>query len=243
MTAKTKKHIISEQLRELDERHYDDGDGGYVLLGEVIQYAKKLCLDDKDFLRQELLRLVDVRDRTMWGIALECLVQEWSSRIAADLNCLLSHENRTEEWEDQVLMALLRLRYKPVTTRAIAHISKRIAAHDRTVLPLLAALCKVESEDCLKLMAPFFIRIVNDGQKDKLPGYIPSVVSHLLDADPNLLALLLRRIAAENGPTAVCISQLFCEYLARPYVVEKLGKEKADLIEKSLKGERANNYF
>jgi hypothetical protein len=75
---------ISDKLRALDLSHREDGDGGYALVGEVLQYAGTLSASDQDLLRRELLQLVDVQDRTMWGVALEALIQGWDSRVAVD---------------------------------------------------------------------------------------------------------------------------------------------------------------
>lgn len=225
---------VSENLRKLDALHREDSDGGYALLGDVLTYARTLSDNDKDILRRELLRLVDAQDRTMWGVALESLVQAWNSEISTELDSLLNLKQHTDEWDAQVLMALLRLQYHPIAKRAVAHISKRITVGDRTVLPLLAALCKVDAVDCLKMTAPFLISLVNSRQIDKLSGYIPAIVNHFMDTDPSLFALLIRRIAEKDNDVCSQVAQLFCEYLDRPYVTDRLGEAQIKVLKQSI---------
>lgn len=231
---------ISQKLRELDTRHCADGDGGYGLLGRVVQYARTLNVNDKDLLRRELIRLVDSQDQTLWGVALEALVHEWNLDISTELESLLRHEHRTCEFESHILMALLRLHFEPIATKAITHISKRIAADDRTVLPLIAALSKVDVDNCMKMAVPFLVRIARDGQIEKLTGYIPAIVSHFLDTDSNLLPLLIRKTAVENREVAFQVARLLHEYVDRPYVIERLGKDATEHLQNQLNAEFAD---
>ena len=170
----------------------------------------------------------------MRGVALESLVQGWNSEIPTEPYSLLSRENHTDEWEAQILLALLRLGFQPITKRAIAHISKRIAAGDRTVLPLLAALCKPDAEACLNMAVPFLVGLVNSCEVGKLSGYVPAIVNHFLDADPTLLALLVRRIAVRSNEVARETAQLISEYLDRRDVTDRIGEEQVNMLKQSV---------
>ena len=226
---------VLEGLRALDEIHREDGDGGYALLAEVVKYARALSKEDRIKLSRELLHLVVSQDRTMWGVALEALVQEWNGEITSKLAGLLNNGQHSDEWDAHVLMALLRLQYQPIGLRANVHISRRVSARDLTVLPLLAALSNVDAQRCLDLSTPFLIDVISAGQIDRLMGYISSVVSHFLDVNPHLPALLTERIAECDADIGFRIAELMCEYLERPYVATRLGQSQADLLKKEIR--------
>jgi hypothetical protein len=187
---------ISDKLRALDLSHREDGDGGYALVGEVLQYAGTLSASDQDLLRRELLQLVDVQDRTMWGVALEALIQGWDSRVAVDLDSLLQRREHSDEWKGFILSALLRLGYQPIAKDGTNYISQHLKAGDDTVLPILAALCKVDADRCLDMTGCFFIDQFSRGRLEDLTGYMPAFGSNFLDVDANLLVMLVRKILA-----------------------------------------------
>jgi hypothetical protein len=214
---------MTEKVRQLDIAHRDDGDGGYALLRHVLEFAKQLQGNERETLRNELLRLVALRDRTLWGVALEALVPQWKEAISPSLNGLLNEGSQDEEWESHVLLALLRLRYVPVADRAVMHISSRIARGDRTVLPMLAALSGIDAERCLNTAVPFVLDIVRAGQFDKLVGYVPAFVNHFLDNDPQLIMSLIQRLSVRDCGVGRKVGEAFCNYLNRAYVREQIG--------------------
>jgi hypothetical protein len=226
---------ISQKLRVLDLSHRDDGDGGYGLLGTVLEYGRSLSGTERLTLRRELIRLVDTEDKTMWGVSLEALVQGWSSEVAANLASLLNNSDHSDEWRAHVYLALLRLQYKPIAKQAATYIAKRISARDRTVLPLVAALSKVDPEACLQMAAPFLVDIVIRGHSDKLIGYMPAIVNHLLDADPNLLVMLVKAISVRDKDVAARIAQLMSEYLDKPYIVKRFSQSARDVLTNQLR--------
>jgi hypothetical protein len=200
----------------------------------VLEYARSLMGNDKDLLGRELVRLVGAKEGRIWSVALESLVQGWGSEISSQLASLLSREKHTDQWEAQILFALVRLRFHPIAKRAIAHISRRIAAGDRTVIPLLAALCHVDTEACLDMEVPFIVGLINIGHIQQLSGYIPAIVNHFLDADSNLVALLVCRIAARNHAVAIEFAGLISEYLDRQYVIARRGDDQVRMLKQQV---------
>ncbi len=225
---------ISERLRTLDVLHREVGDGGYALLGEVLEYYRTLDTHNRNLLRSELLRLVAAQDSTLWGVALEALVQAWQSAISSDLASMLADEHHTGEWEGHVLLALLRLGYRPIAEKAASHIVRQLAMGDDTVLPLLAALSRVDTDKCLYIAARFFVAQFNSGQRSELAGYIPAFVSHFLDVDTMLPARFVERLTAADNEAGRKMAELVREYIGRPYVRKRLGEELARSLENSI---------
>ena len=225
----------SEKLHELDLRHRDDGDGGYNLVEEVLAYARALSVADRDALKRVLIHLVDCQDATMWGVALEALVQGWGPDAAGPLASLFDHEPRAAEWEGHLLLALLRLRYRGIADKAVAHIARRVSAGDRSVLPLLSALCKVDADAFQRIAVPFLINIIKNGEINKLEGYVPALVNHLVDADRNLLVSLIRAIGEKDGAVASQLRDRISAYLDRPYVFASLGDAEVRSLNQSVR--------
>lgn len=225
------------ELGGISIRHRGDGDGGYAEVAEIVRLAEALNSSERNLLRLELVRRVDMQDQGTWGIAIECLVRAWGVDVSSELASLLDRRPRTREWEEQVLLALLGLRFLPVAERAIIHLSKRIDAGDRTVISLLAALCRVDIESCLSLLAPYLIEVLEFDGPSNLEGSIQAAFSHFADIDPNLVVLLVQKVAAKNRQAAFTIAQLFCEHMDRPFVLASLGSALTERLKHQLCGQ------
>jgi hypothetical protein len=104
---------ILQHLRNLDTAHRDDGDGGYALVRTIKDWAALLESGDRETLWGVLMELVTQEDPTLWGVALEVLVQEHPGDAATKLSYLVDLTGRSEEWNDQIVLALLRFGYQP----------------------------------------------------------------------------------------------------------------------------------
>lgn len=225
---------IQARLRTLDESHRADGDGGYALVAQVRNYCSELDAEHKRLLRKELLNLVQVQDHTMWGVALEVLTQEWGRDIAGDIEKLMRESQHDQLWESQALLSLMRLGHQPIADKAIIHIMRRVSADDRTVLPLVAALSRVDSMAAVEISASFLLKLFESGDMDKVSGYVPAFVRHFGDADCSLLKNLLRALAEKNTHAEAKFAEMILKYIDRPYVWQEYGKEYVAVLKKTI---------
>jgi hypothetical protein len=227
--------VRQAEVREMTSRDYvsgnllallqqDHGDGGYALVGEVLAYTERQNEVDRQAVCNDLLRIVGARTEKIWGVALEVLTQRWGSDISKQLAALLEANSHGSEWEGQVLLSLLRLRYKPISERSVSYITRQLNIGDDTVLPVLAALCKVDPGKCVQITTEFFVVQFRTGHFDKIEGYACSFVRHFLDADPNLISLLVFEVAKTDKQAASRIATSFREFIRRPYMAAQLGE-------------------
>ncbi|HBO46105.1 MAG TPA: hypothetical protein DD670_19715 [Planctomycetaceae bacterium] len=234
----TTTEAISEYMRSVD-RFFRGGNGGvYSAIAEIVHWSLSLDSHDKDLLCNELLRLIAVQDE-MWGVAVEVLlyIQQSAPRNAAipsRLASLLNDENHTEEWEADILLALMRLSYQPIAERALDHITRRLAAGDRSALSMLAALSRVDAEKCLEIATRVFIDTCRKGQLDKRYNSISAFVDDCLDVDRSLLIRFIRNIHAADKAAGQEIAEIVREYIGRSFMREKLGDELHESLERDV---------
>ncbi|MGH8583645.1 MAG: hypothetical protein ACREWG_12865, partial [Gammaproteobacteria bacterium] len=163
---------IIQHLRNVDVAHRDDGDGGYALVKSIKKWVKELDAKSRELLWNVLLEFVANQDRTLWGVAVEVLVQENPSHLGDQLTYLLENLNQGDEWRDQVFLALLRIKHQSSAASCAQHIKMSLDKERRVVLPVLAALSHLDAEQCLSLASDYFGRVFRSGPlADKHRGY------------------------------------------------------------------------
>lgn len=229
------KSEILQQLRKLDTAHRDDGDGGYALVRAIKDWATLLDPIGQENLWSVLIELVTQQDSTLWGVALEVLVQEHPSEAAAKLSYLVELSDREEEWKDQIVLALLRLGYRPSAAYCVSYIRTALADDRRVVLPLLAALCRVDIEACLSLSASYLGRVFkSDELAEKHRGYIPAFVRNFLEVDERLLRQLIERTKMADPHSASKLTAMIDDCLARPVFTREIGEAKVTVLRQAI---------
>jgi|GEM_PF-2360145 hypothetical protein len=213
------------KLRQIAFAHGTDCDGGYALVRGIRDWAATLDQVSKELLWIVLVDLVIQQDAALWGVALEVLVQENPRQAAEKLSCLLELRGRREEWTDQVVLALLRLRYRPAAARCIDHIQSALLVKRRSILPLLAALCQVDRETCINLASLYFAQtLVSDRDSEEHRGYIPSFVRNFLEVDDGLLYALVERTKKIDTSSATRLVRMIESYLEQPFFIREIGE-------------------
>lgn len=215
---------VIRTFTSLVDSHRDDHDGGYYLVDSIVGYAKTLPPSEKDNLRTHLLRLVDSSDATLWGVALEALVREWGSSIASALGTMAEGGSHSDQWELQVLLALLNLRFAPIAERAKRFVAKRVADRDYRVIPVAASLAKLDSESSLNALTSILLQASRAGQLNWIEGNIPGIAIHFCNAQKTLVSQLVMRIAAVDRNAAAQVAGMFVEYFESPKVKELEGE-------------------
>jgi hypothetical protein len=225
---------IVTKLRVLDVKHQDDGDGGYALLADVREYRRQLPDEEDRLLREELIRLVEQEDATLRGVALETLVQEWGVDIAQQLAASLSRSRPDAKWEGHLLLALLRLGYRPIGERAVEYVSQRLLTGDRTVFPLVAALARISKEQCLSIASTTIVKEIAQGNSDKLEGYVPAFVRNFTEVDLAMLRMLVLAVREKDASSGRVLANMLLGYLSRSYVQDELGTQVVGQLRESL---------
>jgi len=226
---------VLQHLRKLDTAHRDDGDGGYALVRAIKDWVPLLERGDQEILWDALIELVTREDPTLWGVALEVLVQEHPGDSATKLSSLINLTERSEQWNDQIALALLRIGYKPSTAYCVSYIRTALTDDRRVVLPLLAALCRVDVEACLSLSATYFGRVFkSDELAEKHRGYIPAFVRNFLEVDERLLRQLVERTREIDPSSSSKIAAMIDDCLARPVFTREIGESEVTALRQTI---------
>lgn len=228
---------IAKQLRDLDAKHQDDGDGGYALLAALRRYRHRLSDDAERLLRDELIRLIEQEDATLRGVALEALVQEWGSDVAQQIATALGRSHPTSEWKGQLLFALLRLGYSSIEEQAVEYISEKLLAGDRSILPMAAALARINKTQCLLITAMAIVNEITRGNADKLEGYVPAIFRSFVEVDLYMVPRLVQAVGKKDVYASQVLTSMLLGYLSRDYVQEEVGGSTIDQLWELLAGE------
>lgn len=223
------RSAIIQHLRDVDVAHRDDGDGGYALVTSIKKWVKELDTKSRELLWNVLLEFVANQDRTLWGAAVEVLVQENPSHLGDRLTYLLENVNHGDEWRDQVCLALLRIKHQPAAANCAQHIKMSLDKGRRVVLPVLAALSHLDAEKCLSLASEYFGRVFTSGLlADKHRGYIPAFIRNFLEVDENLVSQLVGRLRFIDASSASRLASMIDECLTREIFEREIGRARID---------------
>lgn len=218
------KSEIIEKLRQLNLIHSQDYDGGYNLVSEIRFYSQSLNEEEKHKLKEVLLDFVKNQEKGIWGVSLEALVQEWGKDVRRELlNLLKENKGSDDEWTHHLVFSLLRIGEASGKETYVEYITKRLERNDYTVLPLLAALAKVDSNLSVEIAASLFAQLAKKDLLTKIAGYIPAFVLNFIEIDTNLLVKLAESTKSINKKSGRLIVDSFIEYLERPFVKKEIG--------------------
>lgn len=229
------KTTIFNHLRQLDTAHRNDGDGGYEIVRMIRDLARSIDKESCDILWSALLELVAQRDEKLWGVALETLVQEHPDQVATKLSYLLNINDHSDEWKDQIVLALLRLAHQPAAPECVDYIRTALKKGRRAVLPLLAALCRVDIEICIELSSEYFSHTFkSDDLVEKNRGYIPAFVRYFLEVDAHLLHRLVVQTKALNSNSGRRLAMILDNCLDRPAFAREFGQIKITALRQEI---------
>jgi hypothetical protein len=215
----------------MDIDHRADGDGGYAFVRELRTFLTSLDSRGRNDLRHVLLGLVIDRDANLWGVALEVLIQEGASEIAPVLEREVRTKAQPIEWQDQVVLALLRIGWKGGADIYRSYVRAALKENRRAILPILAALCRVDPQVCLEIASGYFAdKLSEEDQAKKIERYIPAFVRNFVEVAPDLLVGLVRRTKTLQKPAAERLASMINEYLSKPFIVTEIGEQMSQQI-------------
>jgi hypothetical protein len=230
----TKVELI-EYLRHLDVTHREDGDGGYRLVREIRSGIKEVDGSSREMLWNILFELVSNQDRTLWGVAIEVLVQENPPQIGEKLATLLDKYDHNIEWKDQIVFSLLRIKHFPSIAACTRYIQIALDDKRRTILPHLAALCPLDKETCLKIASCYFGEVLKSAEvAEKHRGYIPSFIRNFMEVNETLINDLISRTRLIDSISATRLASMIDDYLALEAYQREMGREKIQALRKKI---------
>jgi len=232
-----KREEIADELLRLAADYRHDYDGGYAEVRGIRELASTLDPESRQFLWDRLLESVARQDPTMWGIAVAVLVEEHPDGFAEKLDDLLTRQNASEKWRDEIVFSLLSLGYRPSAAKYLTYIKEGLLTERDGVLRLLAASCRVDPEGCLTLASNYFGRVLRArGSEDEYRSIVPTFVRHFMAVDEGLLRELVERTRTVNIHAAKLLAALLDEYFTRPWNVRELGEAKVAVLREQIHG-------
>lgn len=230
-----KREELADELEQLqiDYRHVYDG--GYAEVRAIREWASRLDTGSREILWDILFEFVARQEPGKWAVALDTLVEEHPEKIAERFERLLSRGKLTQDGKRYVIFALLRLGYRPAAAKCLDYIKEALAAGREDVLSMLAASCRVDTEQCLALSSGFFGRALQSKESaERYEPIIPAFVGHFLDVDERLLGDLVKRTKAVNAGAAARLAGLIAEYVEKPFFVREVGVTKATALREQI---------
>ena len=233
------EQIADELLRlATDYRHVYDG--GYALVLGIREWARTLDPESRRILWDRLIESVAKQEPQMWGMAAAVLVEEHPEGIAERLDDLLTGQNTSDEWKDELVFSLLCLGYRPAADKYFRYIKEALQNRRDGALRLLAASCRVDPKECLTMSSGFFGRVLRvEGSRDEYSSSMPTFVRHFLDVDERLLGKLVERTKTVNIEAARRLAALLDDYFSKPWNVREFGEAKVGALREQIRAAEA----
>lgn len=226
---KHRREHIHQKIKRLQRLHRNDNDGGYAFVRDIEKLFKSLSDEERQLLIDELIDVVNKRDPTLWGVAIESLVRCQCSDAVEHLFKLSQNGERDYEWLDQVFLALARLGHKERAKEIGEYIQDGLKRGRNAVIPILAALCRIDLSHYTQLTSDFLIKSVNKN-RELVESYASAFLRNIIEEDENILCDLLDYISSKDKFSAEKIANVFKDYLDRPWIRKEYGVDRVNLL-------------
>jgi hypothetical protein len=223
----TPSESVNMMLADLAKAHGQDQDGGYAFAFAIRDLHGNLERREQAELVSALACSLLTRDR-LWRVAAEALIQIGSLERGAELVAAVRANSYDWEWRDDVIFALLCLRYVVEPTFYEEYVGRALEDERPHGVPLVAALARILPDESTGLLSRWLVRSRSRG-KD-VEGYVATIVRNYLAADEKLLADLLRKIRRRNSDDARWFAGCMKSYLGKPWVLKELGDTRSARI-------------
>ena len=179
---------IAATLEQLLDQHRADTDGGDRLVRAVIRHSRGLMPADREELQRHLLDVVDRERAGVWPIALEVLVRTGTPATGRSLVPLLTAEDRSSEWSDAVVLAMLRLGCANALGMCRDYVREELRMQHLGALPMLSWLYRADVEYALELGARFYADTLGSASAALSPEMDAELARHVPGQLDGLLA-------------------------------------------------------
>lgn len=230
------KTDAQKRIRQLNDAHESDHDGGYALVEALKQAHGELEPEGRGLFARALSDFVRNQDPQLWAVALEALVQLGARGEVAYLAEEVGFSSRDQKWKDNVVLGLLRLGQDQFRDTIVEHVLASLESPRHLTIPILAALCRIDRSACLEISSAYFASAKVEEREITVQGFIPAFVRNFVAVDDELLSDLVRMVAAENPESARWLGRCLTEYLSKPWMLEELGDDRSARVRASIYG-------
>ncbi|HEX2780612.1 MAG TPA: hypothetical protein VHM30_14000 [Gemmatimonadaceae bacterium] len=232
---------VAQTLEALLDLHRRDQDGGDRLVRAVIRHARGLPPADRDALVQHLFGLVDSEDARVWRIALEALVRMGAPTTARALIGMLTDRERSSEWSDAIVVALLRLGSPDAVVTCRTWVQEELRLHHLGALPMLAWLYRADRDDALPIAARFYAEVLGiDATIEpellaELRRQLPLQLEGLLASGTATALDLVDRVAELDATASRTLAALVAAYLTAADAPLRLGARAVEALGEAIR--------
>lgn len=214
-------------LNALTAQHAGSRDGGDRLVRAVIDYGVRLPADRRYELRQHLLDLVDAEAPGVWDVALEVLVRTGTSETSALFIPLLGTDDRSAEWSDAVVAAMMRLGSAEHLELYREYVREELRLRHVSVMPMLGWLYRTDLDFALPIAARFLAEalsgpdeVMAQAIRSRIDGQLAGLLSH----STGVVLDLLDQVAAIDAAAGRAVAGMILEAISRPDAARRLGR-------------------
>lgn len=217
------RNEIMTQVREIERRHAGALDGGHTLVQELLQYLGRHALEERQEIRQVLLGLVAKQEPTLWGVALEALVQESAPGTKLQLTKLLGLRAGSSQWSDAIVLALIRMGYSADLDFYRSYIRDALEKQRPGATTLLAKFARLDPEFVISAAARRLnLALIRESAVAR--NQFQALAYELLSLDPRFLVDLVRAVGHYSIEAGKRARELALEYLSSSFAVQFHGQ-------------------
>ncbi len=224
-------------LEMLLEQHRADADGGDRLVREVIRHSRGLMPPEREELQRHLLDLVDQERVGVWPMALEVVVRTGTPEIGRALVRMLGAEERSAEWSDAVVLAMLRLGCSNAFEMCRDYLREELRLQHFGALPMLSWMYRTDLAYALELGARFYADTLGSGRPvlspemhSELARHLPGQLDGLLANSTGWVLDLIDRTAAHDRTAGRALAVMIRQYLVSADSRSGVGSRAVDAL-------------
>lgn len=233
---------ISLALERLLSEHWADADGGDQLVRAVIRHHRGLMPAEREEMQRHLLGLVDQQREGVWSVALEVLVRTGTQATGRALLPMLTAEERTAEWSDAVVLAMLRLGCANALGLCRDYVREELRLQHLGALPMLSWLYRTDVSFALELGARFYADmlgayspLLTPAMRDELARHVPGQLDGLLAGSPARVLDLIDMTAALDEKAGRTLAAMIRAYIASTASRDELGPRAVDALGEAIR--------
>ena len=233
---------ISAALDQLLDQHRADTDGGDRLVRAVIRHSRGLMPAEREALQRHLLDLVDRERDGVWAVALEVLVRTGTPATGRALLPMLTGAERSSEWSDAVVLAMLRLGCANALGMCRDYVREELRMQHLGALPMLSWLYRADLAYALELGARFYADTLGSGaaalspaMRAELARHIPGQLDGLLASSTASVLDLIDQTSAHDSEAGRSLAAMIRAYVASADSRSELGPRAVDALGEAIR--------
>jgi hypothetical protein len=197
---------------------------------------------DREELQRHLLQLVDAQREGAWAIALEVLVRTGTPATGRALLPLLTGEERSADWSDAVVLAMLRLGCANALGMCRDYVREELRMQHLGALPMLSWLYRTDVAYALELGARFYAdtlgsasAVLSGSMRAELARHIPGQLDGLLASSTARVLDLIDQTRAIDAAAGRTLAAMIREYLGSGDSRNELGPRAVDALGEAIR--------